>query len=125
MGFWSAKKAEVPPVCRSGYLLVVFGEVSEKSPGLSRGAEGQKSPSLSTAYFRLHKMYCTLSPLRGTDEDFRYLLTGKPGALLRRLSFVGFFFAGAGRGARGGLGPGTAAPLGSVLRLRPSAHVGL
>ena len=50
MSGW-CKKAEVPPVCRSGYLLVVFGEVSEKSPGLS-----QKSPSLSTAYFRLHKM---------------------------------------------------------------------
>eukprot|EP00439_Symbiodinium_sp_Y106_P022465 s1710_g2.t1 len=38
------RHAGVPPVCRSGYLLVVFGEVSEKS----------------------------------TDEDFRYLLTGKP-----------------------------------------------
>ncbi|CAJ1461513.1 unnamed protein product [Effrenium voratum] len=38
-------QAAVPPVCRSGYLLVVFGEVSEKS----------------------------------TDEDFRYLLTGKKG----------------------------------------------
>lgn len=37
------RHAGVPPVCRSGYLLVVFGEVSEKS----------------------------------TDEDFRYLLTGK------------------------------------------------
>ena len=52
-----------------------------------------------------------LSPLRGTDEDFRYLLTGKPGALLRRLSFVGlFFFARAGRGARGGLGPWDSSP---------------
>eukprot|EP00435_Cladocopium_sp_Y103_P066728 s520_g29.t1 len=39
------QQAAVPPVCRSGYLLVVFGEVSEKS----------------------------------TDEDFRYLLTGKKG----------------------------------------------
>mmetsp|Transcript_8891 Transcript_8891/g.15150 ORF Transcript_8891/g.15150 Transcript_8891/m.15150 type:complete len:384 (-) Transcript_8891:26-1177(-) len=39
------QQAGVPPVCRSGYLLVVFGEVSEKS----------------------------------TDEDFRYLLTGKKG----------------------------------------------
>ncbi|CAE8740636.1 unnamed protein product, partial [Polarella glacialis] len=35
----------VPPVCRSGFLLVLFGDVSEKS----------------------------------TDEDFRYLLTGKKG----------------------------------------------
>eukprot|EP00933_Yihiella_yeosuensis_P085078 TRINITY_DN9987_c1_g1_i1.p1 TRINITY_DN9987_c1_g1~~TRINITY_DN9987_c1_g1_i1.p1 ORF type:complete len:547 (-),score=152.35 TRINITY_DN9987_c1_g1_i1:164-1804(-) len=39
----SLTEAGVPPVCRSGYLLVVFGEVSEKS----------------------------------TDDDFRYLLTGK------------------------------------------------
>jgi len=42
-------QAAVPPVCRSGYLLVVFGEVSEKS----------------------------------TDEDFRYLLTGKKGDAAR------------------------------------------
>ena len=63
--FW---KREVPPVCRSGYLLVVFGEVSEKSSALSaaecttgRGESGE------------------LSALGGTDEDFRYLLTGKPG----------------------------------------------
>lgn len=39
------QQAAVPPACRSGYLLVVFGEVSEKS----------------------------------TDEDFRFLLTGKKG----------------------------------------------
>ena len=51
-----------------GYLLVVFGEVSEKSSALSaaecttgRGESGE------------------LSALGGTDEDFRYLLTGKPG----------------------------------------------
>ena len=29
--FWTMAQFEVPPVCRSGYLLVVFGEVSEKS----------------------------------------------------------------------------------------------
>ena len=47
----------MPPVCRSGYLLVVFGEVSEKS----------------------------------TDEDFRYLLTGRKGDGRREMtSFTSF-----------------------------------
>jgi hypothetical protein len=148
-----ALQSQVPPVCRSGYLLVVFGEVSEKSQNLRwcrpwHGLDtalmscelvlkrwNKKNPRITSIVpgFGAHTCrlvtekrsesvwifddFCTASialnhwtfglpfglPLdyisesscahfvkqndensghhgtpKGTDEDFRYLLTGKP-----------------------------------------------
>ena len=66
--------SEVPPVCRSGYLLVVFGEVSEKSHELSQNDSSlYKKQNMMSFYIFSRLLFSFFLSLVNTLQSFAIL----------------------------------------------------